>query len=806
MPILPSTAQHLQLVCADIDSPNGSPDVTQFLNVLGIKSTTTPDWVERLPFAGPDTTAGSETELQTVVIGPRDKVDLPISIEQSNYFRNVVNQASSGEASSKKIAELEAYLNAPEGVWENSWIRFPMRHVNSHAQSVFESDMQADKRKPNGPSRCDVNRFISLENGEKMIRIPVSYLLKLALADAIGQPNVPAVIKSVGQAMMAHFLNDNTSPETHSYHPVTQINGQRVGTVLAIETLMRYLLSQLLIEYANRRFSLERSGQRVVVYFAPHPPVRQKKLNDLISDSFYRELYMSPCLSGWDCGEEKHRYMALCHEVLSRSQLNTLSKLKEAGIIANNLVVLPNTSNISLANNGTHISLGSRILTHLLHHQAPEYGVREEKYYGDLVLKITEHFLPLFVGTYSAAPYRMDFWDFHPERALGFLAHELDYTHLRMLWRRWKGKAGVKFIGRPVTPFGPEWLDRGISRLLKLKGDFVIDYRLLDYLMALLSTEESPSLNGRLGNDDQLRSDLQDMGVFHRQMPLYMLCRLRQYQAMGFSGFEARYFSLFDNLVDDMGAATDLQVLVTMLAYKYIFEKKASHQSIPNNPMVESERRQFFFGTAIGIPTFYVHKNSSNQFLIQIVKAAKHTRSSRRYAKYIRIPSIEYRRALLRIIKQDAKDLIDLLKLREVVDNMELRINHPQKFAVGNRLTHQILKHKPKPDPFKMDGQEFNKASEAYYRKDLRRQHIKAAFAHFKDAVKHLDSWDSWRSGQYNQSMLTILDGRNGDEYLAAVEGAVFDDALAQDEYKNLIYLLLLVFHQRKTEMEPNLS
>jgi hypothetical protein len=356
-----------------------------------------------------------------------------------------------------------------------------------------------------------------------------------------------------------------------------------------------------------------------------------------------------------------------------------------------------------------------------------------------------------------------------------------------------------------VTPFGPEWLDRGISRLLRLKGDYIIDYRLLDYLMALLSTEESPSLNGRLGNDERLRSDLQDLGVFHRQMPLYMLCRLRQYQTMGFSGFESRYFSLFYNLVDDMGAATDLQVLLTVLAYKYILSKETSHQSIPNNPMVESERRQFFFGTAIGIPTFYVLKNTPNRFLLKIVKAVRHTRSSRRYAKYIRITGIEYRRALLRILRQDAQDLIELLQLDAVVENLEQRINCPQKYAVGDRLTHQILKQKSNQDPFKMEGEQFNKTSEAYYRQDLRRQHIKAAFAHFKDAVKQLDSWDSWRSGQYNQSMLTILDGKNGDEYLASVERAVLDDALAQDEYKNLIYLMMLVLHQRKTQMGPNL-
>jgi hypothetical protein len=36
-----------------------------------------------------------------------------------------------------------------------------------------------------------------------------------------------------------------------------------------------------------------------------------------------------------------------------------------------------------------------------------------------------EHFLPLFVGSYSAAPCRIGFRDFHPESALGFLPHEL---------------------------------------------------------------------------------------------------------------------------------------------------------------------------------------------------------------------------------------------------------------------------------------------------------------------------------------------------------------------------------------------
>ena len=134
-----------------------------------------------------------------------------------------------------------------------------------------------------------------------------------------------------------------------------------------------------------------------------------------------------------------------------------------------------------------------------------------------------EHFLPLFVKTYSAAPYRLDFADFHPERVLGFLPHELDYTHLRMLWRRWKAKAKIRLCGKAGdAALGPPLLDRAISRLTGLSGDFVPDFRLIDYLVGLLSTERSPALDGVPGNSDSLKKDLADFGVFDTRMSLYL--------------------------------------------------------------------------------------------------------------------------------------------------------------------------------------------------------------------------------------------------------------------------------------------
>src|SRR5581483_1058529 len=384
-------------------------------------------------------------------------------------------------------------------------------------------------------------------------------LSKLSIAELIGcQPNLPKAIAETGIQLMPNFLSDNTSPETISLHVVPLRRETGLGKALARETGKRFLLSQLLISFANKQLGLESTGQSALIYFAPHPPVRQQQLNDCISDAFYRELFMSPCLSGWDRGQEKHAYMHLCHQVLSRSQLNAVAKLQEAGIIANNLVVLPNLSNTSAANNGIHVSIGSRRLTEAMKEKPPRISSEKEKETGDLVIKIFEHFLPLFVGTYSASPYRYDFADLHPEKVLGFLPHELDYTHLRMIWRRWKKKSHTKIFGHPVSPFGPQWLDHFISKAFRLKGDFITDFRLTNYFVSLMSTSRSPGLDGKPGNCDRLKSDLADLGVFDVKMATYLLYRLREFAVMGFSGFEGRHYSLFCDLEEDMGQAVDL--------------------------------------------------------------------------------------------------------------------------------------------------------------------------------------------------------------------------------------------------------
>ncbi len=771
-----------------------TPSTKSILEKLGIDYSPSSRLTESLPFSLHDTTAGTENELQVAVRGERDTVDQPFTIAESNYFANIVKRASAGDTSREVISQLESYLSHnAQKIWENSWVRFPHRLLSPLARQILDVDLLADKRTPQMGMRSDLDRFLVHEAGEKVLRLPISYLLKISLADVLGaQEDLPPLLRETGLRLLAHFLNDNTSPETFSFQPVALRPQSGMGRAIAAETAKRFLLTQLLVQYANVRFELRSRGQEVLVYFAPHPPIRQKELNDSISDAFYRELFMSPCLSGWDRGEEKHRYMCLCHQVLSRSQLNAVAKLREAGIITRNLVVLPNLSNICLANNGTHLSLGSRKLTHALEDASSGYTIADEKYLGDLVIKVVEHFLPLFVGSYSASPYRLDFCDFHPEKALGYLPHELDYTHLRMIWRRWKKKADLRFFGYALTPFGPHWLDRGLAAILRLRGDVVPDFRIIDYFVALMSTERSPGLDGRLGNGDRLKEDLAELGVFDSRMALYMLYRLREFSKLGFSGFEGRHYSLFDSLLEDLGQAANLQVLVSAFAFKAIAEGRVSHADIPDEPTVESERRQIFFGSAIGIPTFYVRQDTGNRFLKGIIEMTKRVRLSRRYPGYLRVYISEYRRALSWILMRDAGDLIELLELEPTIKNLSERLNNPAEAGVSARLERGILRELGARSPMHVHARDFNAAAERYYHGSLRLKTMGEAMAVLEEDVRSMERAYDLDQETYRPLFAHVLGEVTATDFLDRIRNGALDESLPADDIQKLVNLVLI--------------
>ena len=86
------------------------------------------------------------------------------------------------------------------------------------------SFMPTCKSRANGVHRRTLRRLalpVYRRAGEPWLRIPISYALKLSLADLVGsQPHLPEPMRQEASRLMRHFLNDNTSPETTSFHIV----------------------------------------------------------------------------------------------------------------------------------------------------------------------------------------------------------------------------------------------------------------------------------------------------------------------------------------------------------------------------------------------------------------------------------------------------------------------------------------------------------------------------------------------------------------------------------------------------------
>ncbi len=111
----------------------------------------------------------------------------------------------------------------------------------------------------------------------------------------------------------------------------------------------------------------------------------------------------------------------------------------------------------------------------------------------------------------------------------------------------------------------------------------------------------------------------------------------------------------------------------------------------------------------------------------KILQKVNKTRISHRYPGYIRVYNVEYCKALIALLKEDAADLIELLNLKETIHELQQRIESFQTFSVAGKLTRGILNTANVSTPIKLSGEEFNQAAENYYRDVLRKYHLEEA-------------------------------------------------------------------------------
>ena len=106
--------------------------------------------------------------------------------------------------------------------------------------------------------------------------------------------------------------------------------------------------------------------------------------------------------------------------------------------------------------------------------------------------------------------------------------------------------------------------------------------------------------------------------------------------------------------------------------------------------------------------------------LKRILRETFHVRASRRYPGYWRVYSLEYRKALLRILRQDAADLVEMLDLKDILQDLQFRLDDPRRHSAAGKITRGILGHMDSQEVLRMKGREFNQEAERFYRNDLR--------------------------------------------------------------------------------------
>ncbi|HWU41103.1 MAG TPA: hypothetical protein VN203_25910, partial [Candidatus Acidoferrum sp.] len=239
----------------------------------------------------------------------------------------------------------------------------------------------------------------------------------------------------------------------------------------------------------------------------------------------------------------------------------------------------------------------------------------------------------------------------------------------------------------------------------------------------------------------------------------------------------------------------------------YIAQEGVNHAHIPDSPPAESERRQFLFGAAIGLPTLFVREDSGNQFLRRILGRTRKVRPSHKYPGYLRIRTQEFRRALLGILREDASDLAESLGLdiEPMLADLSLRLDFAEEWSVAGRLIRGILEKAEETSALDLDGRRFNLCAEAYYREDLRRRHMAEALHLLAEDFEALDRLGPNTSHAAGVLRLVVGD-RGAGAFLAGIQQAVLDERVAIEDLRALMSVILIsVYHDSaEAEARPN--
>lgn len=168
-------------------------------------------------------------------------------------------------------------------------------------------------------------------------------------------------------------------------------------------------------------------------------------------------------------------------------------------------------------------------------------------------------------------------------------------------------------------------------------------------------------------------------------------------------------------------------------------------------------------------------------------------RHSRRYPGYLRVYNLEYRKALVRVLREDASDLIEMLDLKEVLEDLANRLEDPDHFSALGKLTRGILGEANVHSPLKMDAEAFNLATERYYRTTLRSRQWQEAFQFLLESARQLESISQSNKHDIWRALDSMLGNTGITEFLADAQQEVTEERATKETLEKLICLMLII-------------
>ncbi|OIP92088.1 MAG: hypothetical protein AUK24_02065 [Syntrophaceae bacterium CG2_30_49_12] len=176
------------------------------------------------------------------------------------------------------------------------------------------------------------------------------------------------------------------------------------------------------------------------------------------------------------------------------------------------------------------------------------------------------------------------------------------------------------------------------------------------------------------------------------------------------------------------------------------------------------------------------------------MKKCERTRVSRRYPGYLRLYQKEYCLALIRILQEDAADLIDLFQLKETIADLSCRIDEPNIYSAAGKLQRGIL-NKGIYSPLDMKAEEFNGQAEQYYRNDLRKEHIREAWQFLAQDLQRLETGCVHDGELYRDALQAIIRGQCAADFIALQEQDILEEKASADVIVKLLHLMILTLH-----------